>query len=166
MARSLLTTLKAAVNHVSLDGQVPLLALEFSHPSITTIRVVHNNEDITSGGNVYVARPFDVKLLDERQGEIATTQINYHDIDLELIPLIRELPADDTLLVKGRLLLASEPDANQIPAWNWHILDSQWSFEARQLGLTLGPKAIRRTEFPRHKFSPDNFVAIFGGTQA
>lgn len=163
MARTLSTTLKYAVNSVNLNGEVPLLALEFTHSNGGPIRVVHNNEDITSNGFLYKTMPFACNLLDERQGELASLQIGYYDIDLELTTLIRSITNGEPIAIKGHIFLASEPNVEQVTPWNWLVLDASWNAD-RALGLTAGPRTIRRSSFPFYKFDPGKFPGIFGGT--
>lgn len=162
MARSLLTVMRAAINGFSLDGEVPLLTLEYQHSTIAPIRVVHNTEDITSNGNLYKAMPFDAKMMNEEQGTLPTSQISYYDMDLELTTLIRSITPDNPIKVKGRLLLASQPDNDQVTSWTWTVLETIWNSE-RAVTMKIGPRAVLKTQFPIHTVDPGKCPGIFGG---
>lgn len=162
--RSLLTTLKAAINNVDLDGQVPLLLFSFEHETLATpIRVVHNTEQIISGGVTYKPFPFECNLLSEQSGQVVSTTFTYYDIDLELTALVRSIKVDKPITVVGRLILASEPDNVQIGPFTWLCLEEAWN-DKRVVELTVGPRILRGSAWPSHKMHPGNFRGIFGGS--
>lgn len=163
--RALLPTLKAAINNEYLNGEVPLLTLEFIHSTISTIYLVKNTEDIISNGITYVAFPFQAKLLDEGFGTLASVQVTLYDLERQFIETLRNPNVNGLtpLKVRGRVLLASEPNNDQTTPWTWYLLDTQWNTQ-RGVSMTLGPRPLQRNTFPSDSISPDAFPAAHGVT--
>jgi len=77
------TTSRRGMNATS--GFAPLLCLEISHADLSSpIRVVHDNQDVTHGGNTFVAIDFSIDLPDDQDRQIPSAQVGIDNVGREL----------------------------------------------------------------------------------
>jgi hypothetical protein len=89
-------------------GEVILVLLDITHPDLTTIRVVNNNEDVVSGGNTYSAFPFDMPPPGEKEGEIARVRLRIDNIDRSIVQALRSIQSSP--MVSLNIVMASSPN--------------------------------------------------------
>lgn len=112
MPRSLSATAVASLN-AQETGEVWLVLLTISHPDLPTpIRVVNNNEDITSRGNIYQAFPFEIVLPGEDPDSPPRAAIRIDNVDRSVIALIRSISSAPTVTIE--VILASQPNIVEI----------------------------------------------------
>lgn len=112
MARTLSGTALASI-HAQETGEVWLVLLTISHPSMATpIRVVNNNEDITSRGALYQAFPFDIVLPGEDPDGITKAVLRFDNVERTAITAIRSLTSPPSVTIE--VILASAPDTVEI----------------------------------------------------
>lgn len=112
MPRTLSATAVASLN-AQETGEVWLVLLTISHPDLPTpIRVVNNNEDITSRGNVYQAFPFEIVLPGEDPDSPPRASIRIDNVDRSVIGLIRSISSAPSVTIE--VILASQPNTVEI----------------------------------------------------
>jgi hypothetical protein len=112
MPRTLSATAVASLN-AQETGEVWLVLLTISHPDLPTpIRVVNNNEDITSRGNVYQAFPFEIVLPGEDPDSPPRAAIRIDNVDRSVIALIRSISSAPSVTIE--VILASQPNTVEI----------------------------------------------------
>lgn len=112
MARTLSSTALASI-HAQETGEVWLVLLTISHASLPSpIRVVNNNEDITSRGNIYQAFPFDIVLPGEDPDGITKAMLRFDNVERTAITAIRGLTSPPSVTIE--VILASAPDTVEI----------------------------------------------------
>lgn len=117
------------------------------------IRVVNNNEDITSRGDLFQAFPFSIQLaLDdgEKQPEISLRVANASQ---EFITAIRELL--DPPAVKLEMVLSGSPDTVE-KSIDFLRLDNV-EYDALWVSMTLRPINILGRTFPNTNYTGTEF---------
>lgn len=128
MARSLSNAATTSI-HAQETGEVWLVLLTISHSTLPTpIRVVNNNEDITSRGNIYQAFPFEIILPSQDPDGIPRASLRFDNVDRTAISIIRgvEFPPNVTIEV----ILASQPDTIEVSFPNLTLRNVKYDAEA------------------------------------
>ena len=107
MSRTTSSTLKTAV-FAQRTSEVFLFFLTMSHADITTIRVVNNYSDVSSGGNIYTGYPFTVSMPDEKEGALPRIKLTIDNVDRMLVDEIRSLSGSPDISLF--LALGDSPD--------------------------------------------------------
>lgn len=93
----------------SQTAEVFLVLLQITHPNLPeAIRVVNNNENVTSGGNVYIAYPFEIELPGEDSDQPPLARLRIDNVDRLLVATVREIATPPQITI--RVVLASQPD--------------------------------------------------------
>lgn len=104
-----LSTNALASQNAENTGEVWLTLLTISHSSLTQpIRVVNNNENITSNGELYVAWEFSLGLPGEDPENPSATRLTIGNIDPRIIKSLRAMATPPTVDIQ--VILASDPD--------------------------------------------------------
>ena len=86
-----------------------LVLLTITHPSLTTpLRFVNNYESVTSGGDLYIAFPFEIEFPGQDPDSAGEARITIDNIDRQIVTTIRSIssPPEVTLEV----ILAATPN--------------------------------------------------------
>lgn len=94
--------------------EVVLALLTIEHPSITAIRVVNNNEDIVSGGNTFLAYPFNIALPSDSE-DPGVAELQIANVDRAMIEAIEAIT--DPAVCTVQIILASTPN----------VIEYEWS---------------------------------------
>lgn len=112
MARTLSSVALASI-HAQETGEVWLVLVTISHSTLATpIRVVANNEDITSRGNLFQAFPFDIVLPGQDADGPPRATLRFDNVDRTAVNAIRGLTSAPDVLLE--VVLASNPDLVEI----------------------------------------------------
>lgn len=83
------------------SGDVFLNLVTIDHDDLDTpIRVVNNNEDISHGGETYVAFPFEVNLPPEQEESMPYATLKIDVVDQQISQVIRELQTRPTVTLE------------------------------------------------------------------
>ena len=121
------------------------------------IRLVNNNEEITSNGDKFEPYPFSLALpIDdgERQQELMLTIDN---VDQRLVKAIRELLEPPT--VKFEMVLSISP--NTIERTIDFLRSDYISYDAMQIQMRLRPQNLMGRRFPYTKYNPSEYPDLF-----
>ena len=112
MARTLSNAALTSM-HAQETGQTWLVLVTISATSLPQpLRVVNNNEDITSRGNLYQAFPFDIILPGQDPDGTPKAILRFDNVDRTAIAAIRSVTAAPTVTLE--VILASAPDTVEI----------------------------------------------------
>jgi hypothetical protein len=117
------------------------------------LRVVNNNEPITSRSQVYEAYPFSLTLplnTAENQAELTLTIDN---VDQRLVEGIRELLEPPA--VKFEMILSNTPD-NVEQTIDFLRADTI-TYDAMQIEAKLRPQNVMGRRFPYSRYTPSQF---------
>lgn len=158
MARNVSTTFRQAATAPTTE-EVFLMLLEIDHPTLgSPIRVVNNNESITSNSNTYLPFHFEVALPDDREDTINEVDLRIDNVDRQIVTAIRQInsPADVTLQV----VLASTPNTVEAGPYTFTMRNVQWDARFVTGKLVFSDDPLN-TRFPDGTFTPGDFPALF-----
>lgn len=139
-------------------GEVYLVILEVDHPSFgDPLRFVNNDADITSGGDVYSAFPFEIRLPDDREDKEPTASLKITNVSRELIDEIRSIAEPPSMVVS--VILESSPNTIE-----WGPLDLEArgvTYDADNIVFNLAYSAFTREPFPYQTFDSVKFPGLF-----
>ena len=137
--------------------EVWLLLLTFEHDDLDEpIRVVNNNENITSDGNVYHAVSFDIVLPIDSADRPPLPRLVVDNVSRELIESLREISSPPTVTIQ--IIRAADPDTVELTWQDFVLRDAKWD-ELRITG-TLTQDDIATESFPADIFSPAQFRGL------
>lgn len=97
--------------HGTVSADPPLLLLEITHAGLPDpVRVVGDTQDITSGGHLYVAMGFRLRLPDDVQGQQPRAELAVDNIGRELMQWIESSAGGRNARVRMMQVLRSTPD--------------------------------------------------------
>ena len=110
-------TLSTAALNSMYDGteseSVWLVLLVISHATLPVpYRLVNNTEFIVSGGDVYIAYPFEIILSADDGTKLPEISLTIDNVDRSLVETIRTLAEPPKIAIK--VVLASQPDVVEI----------------------------------------------------
>ena len=142
------------------SDEVYLILITIEHDDISpSIRVVNNNENITSNGNLFTQFAFDMELPDSREGTLSRARISIDGVSREISEAIRSIttPAQVTLQV----IRASDPDTIERSWAPTTLRNVKW--DAGRISGDLVFEEMEIEPFPIWQFSPANAPGLFKG---
>jgi hypothetical protein len=118
---------------------------------------VNNNVNITSGGSVYTAYPFEAVLPDDKEEKEPAAEIRIDNVDRSLMDEIRSIQSPPTITIS--VILASSPNTIE-----WGPLDMETrgvTYDAQTIIISLAYSAFTQEPFPYLTFDPVNFPGMF-----
>lgn len=112
MSRTLSNRAIASGNAQQTD-EVWLVLLTISHPELPEpIRVVNNNENITSRGQEYISFPFEIDLPGEDPDMPSKARLRIDNIDRRIVNIIRSISSPPSITLE--VILAADPSTVEI----------------------------------------------------
>jgi hypothetical protein len=157
MARTLsLAALQGAL--AAETDELYLALLQVDHTDLgTPLRFVNNSDNVTSGGNVYTAFPFEVRMPDDTEDKEPTAELRIDNVSREIMDEVRSIasPPEMTLSV----VLESSPNTIE---WGPLVMDTRGvSYDANVITFRLAYSSFIREPFPYIAFDPVNFPGMF-----
>lgn len=144
--------------NASATDEVWLMLLDITHPDLSEpIRVVNNNENITSNGNLYIAYAFSVELPGDND-DVPRVQLRIDNVDRVIVDSIRAIDTRPATAIL-RVILASAPD-DIIAEFNASL--QTVDYDQYEVTGTFGTEAILSEPFPGHTFTPSSHPGLFG----
>ncbi len=157
MSRSLSTTAQAAVNAQQTE-EVFLILLTIDHADLSQpIRVVSNNENIVSGGNTFVAYPFELTPPGDDLDQVPTAKLKIDNVDRQIVDAVRVLSSPATVTMQ--VVLASSPDTVELEFSNMVL--RQVEYDALVVEGTMEYEDVFHSAFPAHTFTPQSNPGLF-----
>lgn len=102
--------LKINVNKLNAN-ESPLVLIEINHPLIPdTIRLVHDNCNVVSNGNTYVAMGFTIKRQADVQGELPKVTLTMQNVGRSLVKWIDMSGGGKDAEITAKIIRRSDPD--------------------------------------------------------
>lgn len=131
--------------------EVFLLLLTIDEDSLPEpIRVVHNHENITSNGELYVGFFFGIELPEERGDSMSGTRITIDNVDRQIVDAIRRATGRPELTLE--VVLASDPDTVEAGPFVF-ALDNVEADAQTVTGEAVFDELVNR-RVPAHKTTP------------
>ena len=88
-----------------------LILLEITHQDLAQpIRVVNDTQDLTSGGYLFVAAPFQFTLPDEREGQAPRAQLIFSNVGREMMAWLESSNGGRGAMCRVRVVRRSLPN--------------------------------------------------------
>ena len=138
-------------------SDLPLVLLKIDHADLTTpILVVNNTAAIISGGDTYVAFPFEIRLPDSLEDAPPRAKLRIDNVSQEIAQAIRSIssPADVTIEVVRQ----DDPDTIEASWPAASLTNARWDF----LNVTgdLEFENLVSEPYPFLTFSPAEFPGV------
>lgn len=110
MARAYSSAYKSTLAAVS-SPEAPLILLEIDHADLgSPVRVVNDNSNLTSNGDIYVALPFRSELPDDFDGQSPRARLAVDNIGRELMSWIETSGGGNGSTCRFMQVMRSRPD--------------------------------------------------------
>jgi len=136
-----------------------LLTITTSDPRDEPIRVVNNNEPVTSNGLKYQPYPFALTLPLDTGDKIPNITLTIDNVDQMLINAIRELEVAPT--VRVQLVTSAFPDIVEKDLDFLKLRNV--SYDAMAITATLEVASVWARRFPSEQIDPVHYPALFYG---
>ena len=138
-------------------SDVFLVLLTITHDDITPIRVVNNNENITSDSNLFVAYPFEITLPDSTGESSPRAHITIDNVSREIAESIRNITTAPKITIS--VIRAADPDTIELTFAPFTLRNVKW--DTSKLSGDLSMENIEIEPFPIGQFSPAQFKGLF-----
>jgi len=137
---------------------VVLVLLTIAHADISpSIRVVNNNENITSNGNLFTAFPFEIELPDNKELGVPRARLTIDNVSREIAEAIRTITTSATVTIE--VIRAEAPDTVEITWSALTLKNVKWDMYKVSGDLVF--EELELEPFPIGQFSPANFPGLF-----
>lgn len=156
MSRTLSSTALESA-HAQQTDEIWLVLLTIDHDDLPApLRLVNNNENVTSRGNVYQYFPFEIILPGEDPETPPRATLRVDNVAREVIAAIRSLNTTPTVVIE--VILHSDPDDPEItlPA----MVVEEVSYDSATIDITLGYRTIY-LEPVTAEMTPNRFPGLF-----
>jgi hypothetical protein len=130
-----------------------LECLTIAHPSVTTIRLVNDRQDLTRSAGTFIAFPFRARLQPKSEDRIAEAEIIADNVDQRIITALRGL--SDGATATYEVVLADTPNTVEAGPFEFEIM----GFSADAATITLrvsGDYRVLNEAWPKDYFAPWN----------
>lgn len=141
------------------EGPMPLALVTINHASFSNpIRVVDNTEDVTFGGETFVAFPFDVTLPDEREDGIPKARLVIDNVTREIAQHIRSIAPDSPLSVQIDVVRMGETVTPEATVPNLRLVNV--TVDALTVSGDLELEDLAREPYPGRTFTPAEYPGL------
>lgn len=134
-----------------------LALLTITQADITTLRVVNNNEAVTSNGNSFTGFPFTIELPDARESSPPRARLTIDNVSREIAQAVRNMTSVATMIIE--IVRAADPDTIELTWGSLNLRNVKWNMKT--VSGDLVPEGIEVEPFPLGQFSPANFPGLF-----
>jgi len=126
---------------------------DFSVP----LRLVRNNENITSQGETFVASQFELTWPQDKESEVPRARIRHQNISRELVAAVRGVRTPPQVTMQ--VILASDPNTVQFEVTGMTM--GRVDYDANVLSFELNFELLSQTQFPGKTFNPAKWIGLF-----
>lgn len=155
MARDLTLTAREALFSQE-TSEVFLILIDISHPDITDLHFVKNNEDITHNGTTYKAFNFEIPMPSEEDGSITEVDLVIDNVDRQIVDAIRSIDTEPTVTMK--IVLNSDTDTVEAGPFDFKLNEAE--YDILKVSGKLGMPSVLEEGFPGVNFTPINHPAM------
>ncbi len=158
MARAYSAQFKSTLNSVSAN-ESPLVCLEISHAGLSVpVRVVNDNADLTSNGNLFIAAPFECILPDDMENQLPKAKLAIDNIGRGLVYWLETSGGGEGAKVRFMQIMRSNPNLIE---WETTMNLSNVQITMTKVTADLGFENIFSKPAVRMQYRPDNSAGIF-----
>jgi hypothetical protein len=123
------------------------------------LRLVDDNANITSNGNLFTAFPFNMELPDNREGASPRARVSIDGTSREITEAIRTMQTAASISIE--VVRASVPDTIELTWPSFNLRNVKW--DAGRVSGDLVSEELEVEPFPIWQFSPANAPGLFKG---
>lgn len=158
MSRAYSSTFKSTLNSVSAN-ESPLVCLEISHAGLSVpVRVVNDNTDLTSNGNLFIAAPFECILPDDMENQLPKAKLAIDNIGRDLVYWLETSGGGEGATVRFMQIMRSNPNLIE---WETTMNLSNVQITMTKVTADLGFENIFSKPAVRMQYRPDNSAGMF-----
>lgn len=158
MPRTYSPQYKSTLAAVNAD-EPPLVMLEIDHPDLSEpVRVINDNQDLTSNGHLFVACPFRCTLPDDFENQLPKATLAVDNIGRELVYWIETSNGGEGAAVRFMQVMRSRPDLIE-----WEITMSLTDVRVTMLEVAgqVGFENLFNRPAVHLTYRPDNSPGLF-----
>ena len=141
----------------SETDEIWLILLTISHADLTDdIRVVHNTENVTSRGDLFVGFAFELSLPLDSHERPPVAELRIDNVSQEIALAIRSISSAPS--VKIEIIRAADPGTVELSLDGFMLRDVSWDAASVTGSLTLDD--IATEPYPAGIFSPASFPGL------
>lgn len=135
-----------------------LVLLTIDHDDLAEpIRVVANNENVTSNGNEFIAYPFEIILPTSSPDAPPRAQLTIDNVTREIAQTIRQISSAPTVLIE--VVRTDDFDSIEFSFPQLNLKNVRW--DAGQVSGDLVSEDLQLEPYPADTFVPSNFPGLF-----
>ncbi len=158
MPRNYSAQFKSTLNSVSAT-ESPLVLLEITHPALSqAVRVVNDNLDLTSNGNLFIAAPFECVLPDDMENQLPKAKLAIDNIGRDLVYWLETSGGGEGAKVRFMQVMRSRPNSIE---WETTMNLSNVQITMTKVTADLGFENIFSKPAVRIQYRPDNSAGMF-----
>lgn len=141
----------------AVESDLPLVLLEINHADLAApIRVVNNTVDITSGGDVYSAFAFEIRLPDALEDAPPRARLRISNVSREIAQAIRDITSAADVTIE--VVRQDDPDTIEVSWPAMRLTNVRWDFLTVEGDLEF--EDLTREPYPFLSFSPAEFPGV------
>lgn len=135
MARTYTAEFKSTLAKTGAE-ESPYILLEINHPALASpVRVINDTDNLTSGGELYVAIPFNCELPDDFEGQLPRASLSVDNVGRDLMYWIETSGGGEGSTATFRQVMRSRPD---VVEWEITMYLYNVSADVAQVTAELG----------------------------
>lgn len=135
-----------------------LVLLEITGPGIVTpIRVVNDMQNVTHGGDLYLAAAFIISLPTEQEEIAQQVRLRIDNVDQSIVEGVRLLTGPPTVTMT--VVLAATPDTIEAGPFTFTLRNAEYN--AFEVVGTLAYEDILSESYPEDAFTPALFPGMY-----
>ncbi len=136
------------------EGGGFLSLLTISHPDLPEVlRFVNNTENVTVGGDLYIAYPFKVKLPKARDRTVPSASLEIDNVSRDIGQAIRQISSPPTITIEVVRLDDVEVTEVTYPPFQLRNV----KYDALTVSGELTVDDMMREPYPQRSFSPAEY---------
>lgn len=140
------------------SAEVFLVCMKIEDPSVSTIRVVHNTENLVRSDGTYLPFAFTIQLPDDVGDRLPSVSVSFENVSLEILRALRTVPGVPKVTVF--VVTATTPEVIEVGPLEFSLLSIQYNAQA--VTGTLGfQENILSKAVPEQTYTPTNSKGLF-----
>ena len=141
----------------AVESDLPWVLLKIEHADLAApIRVVSNKVDVTSGGDVYIGFPFEIRLPDSLEDAPPRARLRIDNVSREIGQAIRDMTSAADVTIET--VRQGDPDTIEQSWPTMRLTNVRWDFFAVEGDLEF--EDLSREPYPALSFSPAEFPGV------
>lgn len=157
MSRTVSATFLGAIQAQETD-EAFIVLLTIDHDDfVSPIRVSSDGVDTDSGGDTFIAFPFDISLPSDKDGETPKLLLVIDNVSREITAALRTITSPPTIIME--IVLQSDPDTIEATFLDFTMRNVDYNVLTVSGQLNL--EALEIEPYPKDRFVQSKFPGLF-----